>query len=90
MLTINNNSTPSRVNNVNFTATKTVKPKSVLPKEVIDRFDLNMKSRVGYSGEPSFKDAPDTVELGLRAYLRRMKINWETHVNPNEHRKSYE
>lgn len=89
MLTINNYSTQNRVNNVNFAAKKTVKPQSVLPKSVIDRFGLNMKTRVGYQGKQDYKEAPDTVELGLRAYLKRMQINWNTHINPNEHKKNY-
>lgn len=53
----------------------------ILPKEVIDRFGINMKTSVKYKGEPDYMPAPDNIDPKLRDFFKRLQVNWNTHVD---------
>lgn len=62
--------------------------KEIISQKVIDKFGLNMTTRVGYDGPPNYVQAPDNLPFGLTEFFRRLEINWETHVDKNTHKSS--
>ena len=47
---------------------------------LINRYGLDMTTRVGYSGEGRFRQAPKSLPREIRKIFRDMKINWASHV----------
>lgn len=85
---INNYNIQCRKPQVKFTAGKN---KVKIPQETIDRFGLNMKSRVGYEGKPDFIPVPDTLEpRSVRDYLKMLEVNWKSHIDPSKPRRRFE
>ena len=81
-----NNVSKVKSSNQNFKGgMKMTHPSQVLPREVIDRFSLNMRTRVGYQGAQDYTPAPDNVD----GFFRKLKVNWATHVDPNKKRPMY-
>ena len=63
---------------------------SVKPvKTVFDRLEVDMTTRVGYKGEKRFSLAPAEFKDGLGVALRKMGINWDTHIDPSKPKRSY-
>lgn len=73
---------------VNFEANK-VKQASLLPKTVIDKFGLDVSTRVGYKGPGEYEQAPQGLPNGLTEVFRSMKINWATHVDKNTKKSAF-
>lgn len=57
---------------------------------VFDRLEVDMTTRVGYKGERKFTPAPEGFKNGLGMVLRKMGINWDTHVDLSKPRRSYQ
>ena len=54
-----------------------------------DRYGFNLEARVGYDGPQSYTPAPDTLPPRIMHYLRTLKVDWKTHVNPNTGKPEY-
>lgn len=67
---------------INFQAGKTRSVK-LLPQEVIKKYGLNMRTRIGYTGPDKYVKAPDGLPDGKTEIFRSMDINWATHVDKN-------
>ena len=80
MLSVSSINTQCRKPRISFEGGANAKQASKLPKEVIEKFGLNMKCRAGYNGEPEYMPAPDSVGTELAQIFRKMKVNWLTHV----------
>ncbi|MCM1265136.1 MAG: hypothetical protein NC200_02965 [Candidatus Gastranaerophilales bacterium] len=73
---INNYNIQNRNSQVTFTAKNPTK----ISKATIDRFGLNMKTRIGYDGPKDYMPAPDSIKPSLREFLHKLEINWNTHI----------
>ncbi|MCR5266852.1 MAG: hypothetical protein K6E29_09725, partial [Cyanobacteria bacterium RUI128] len=72
---------------VNFAANK-LRKVAPAPQTVFDMLEIDMTTRVGYTGEPRHTMAPEDFKNGLGAVFNKMGINWETHVDPAKPKKS--
>jgi len=84
---------------VNMTAAKRVALQKVTPKILregdvpipikTDKHGFNLETKVGYVGPQSYTPAPDTLPPRIMHYLRMLKVDWKTHVNPNTGKPEY-
>ncbi|MCR5266248.1 MAG: hypothetical protein K6E29_06610, partial [Cyanobacteria bacterium RUI128] len=74
--------------NPSFQSQKT-KPAAVLTKTIFDRLEVDMSTKVGFNGEKSYGLAPLDFKDGLGTAFRKMGINWDTHIDPSNPRRSY-
>lgn len=63
--------------------------KSAIPKTIIDKLQIDMKTRRGFKNDFDFVPAPDSVPTRLKEMFRKMRINWETHVEPSQKKSMY-
>lgn len=83
-----------RINSINnMTGYKAARPnfkanaqqQTEIPRYVIDRLGLNMRTRVGYKGIQDYTPAPDNVD----SFFRKLKVNWATHVDETKKKQMY-
>ena len=65
--------------NVNFMSTK---KGAAIPQSVIEHLGINIETMVGYSGKRTIAPVPETVDKKIANFLRKLQIDWNTHVNP--------